>query len=131
MFLYFQGNKVRGCVSTHVDNFWWAGSVEFGKHISERLQSIFHIKSTAFLPFRYLGLDIAGLDIARLDQYLTIDQVHYAKDVSEIEGSSIGLGNDNRSHMRRALGKLQRLANQPAAVFDQLSVRENLHRRFE
>ena len=128
MFLYFQDNKLRGCVSTHLDDFWWAGSVEFGKHISERLQSIFDIKSTTFLPFRYLGLDIA-----RLDRYLTIDQVHYAKDVSEIEESSIGPGNDIRSQMRLALGKLQWVANQtgPDLSFSTSSVSENLHRRFE
>ena len=59
VFTWYDRNKLKGIISTHVDDFLWAGTPLFEETVIEAIRKMFNVKYECVGNFKYLGLDIA------------------------------------------------------------------------
>ena len=112
VFTWYQDNKLNGIMSTHVDDFCWAGTVDFEMKVINKIRKVFMRKSEDSTYFRYLGLDISQNKDA-----IVIKQDEYVKSVDMIPTKtdynfSTELSDEELKLCRSSIGKLNWLATQ-------------------
>ena len=112
VFTYYCDGKLNGIISTHVDDFCWAGTRYFENEVINNLRKIFIVKSEEDSSFRYLGLDI----IQKKDSIL-VKQDEFVKSVNLIPSktnynSTSELSDEELKLCRSTIGKLNWLATQ-------------------
>ena len=69
IFIWYFGNKLHGIITTHVDDFCFAGLEIFQIIVIDRLHRLFKIQSEEVAEFQYIGLNIKkNRDNVRLGQ---------------------------------------------------------------
>ena len=107
-----EDDNLIGIVSTHVDDFCWAGSKRFEEEVINPIRKIFKVKSEDKHCFKYLGLHLSQENDKiriRQDQYvqdMKLITVQRKCDPSELMNEA------EISQCRSALGKLNWLATQ-------------------
>ena len=112
MFTYHQEGHLLGIVSTHVDDFCWAGSKYFEAHVISAIRKSFKVKTEEKHQFRYLGLDL----FQEADQIL-IKQDVYVQGIEVLKltrkcAPTDAMTDHEMSQCRSILGKLNWIATQ-------------------
>ena len=112
IFTFKIDNKLHGLVSTHVDDFCWAGSKQFENAVIDGVRKAFKVKPEDKHSFKYLGLHLSQeSDKIRIkqDKYVQdLKLINVAKKVS----LDSPMSDAEISQCRSALGKLNWLATQ-------------------
>ena len=58
VFYYYQDGSLRGIISVHVDDFFWAGLNIFKCNVISKLQLRFNVGKETGSAFKYLGLGV-------------------------------------------------------------------------
>ena len=112
IFTFEWDNKLHGVVSTHVDDFCWAGSQKFEEQVIGKLRLVFKVKSEEKYSFKYLGLDLSQEnDKIIVKQDLYVQKIDLIRLERKCEPSEY-MTEDEVSQCRGALGKLNWLATQ-------------------
>ena len=112
IFTYQSDGKLQGVVSTHVDDFCWAGSKCFEKQVIDSIRKIFKVKSEDKHMFKYLGLHLS-----QEEDKIHVKQDQFVQSVELIKIERKCIPSDvmieaEVTKCRSALGKLNWLATQ-------------------
>ena len=106
-YVWRREDTVEGIIGIHVDDIFWTGTNRFKKHIIEKIKKRFSISSEKYDNFQYLGLNIK-----QEDDYISIDQEHYIKEIEkpdiDINGKKKNepLNEDEKLVFKRYIGQL-------------------------
>ena len=113
LFTWHSGQKICGIMSTHVDDFCWAGTPSFERKVIAEIKKVFVIKTEEYSCFKYLGLDIQQ----SRNKEIVVKQEEYVKSIAMITGPSgytddTTLCENDLKQCRSIIGKLNWLATQ-------------------
>lgn len=123
LFSWRCNDKVEGVICIYVDDFLWAGTAEFMKHVIDRLSQVFLIGSSESKALKYVGLNILSYE----DGSITLDQFQYASTLTPVTVSrqraavkSGELSESERSEYRALVGQLNWITThtRPDIAFD-------------
>ena len=120
IFTFYDGHELQGIVSTHVDDFCWAGTKHFANKVISSIRSVFVVKSEDKHTFKYLGLDLSqefNQILIKQDKFVQgLDMIPMRKPYSPDDKMT----ESELKCCRSALGKLNWLATQtrPDLAFD-------------
>ena len=117
--LHCEGS-LQGVVSTHVDDFCWAGTKYFESNVIQAIRQVFEVKSEERHAFRYLGLDIVQEDkVIYIKQDKFVQSINLMKIQRRVSPEDL-MTEEEVSLCRSILGKLNWLSTQtrPDLSFD-------------
>ena len=112
IFTYKVNCKLQGLVSTHVDDFCWAGSKQFEDEVIAAVKRSFKVKSEDKYSFKYLGLQLSQEnDKIRIKQDKYVQNMQLIN-VPKKSSPTCLMSEVEMRQCRSALGKLNWLATQ-------------------
>ena len=120
IFTFSHEKQLQGIISTHVDDFFWAGTKFFEMSVISGIRKVFNVKSEEKGSFRYLGLQLSqnssGIKLTQ-DKYVECLQAVQAQSKYN---DNAQLSSSELSACRSAIGKLNWIATQtrPDLGFD-------------
>ena len=122
LFYWYNGSKLEGIMSTHVDDFCWAGTNNFIANVINPMKTTFQVGAEHNTAFKYLGLNINqttnGIELDQNSYLNTIEQILINKERTINKDSA--LTEDEIRDLRTLTGQLNWLGNQsrPDILFD-------------
>ena len=112
LFYYRVDNKLMAVMLLHVDDFLISGNTKFKKEVVSKILAKYDVSKYVAGTFKYIGMNIS-----QDDEYITVDQFHYADSVKIVDLSAqrriqkdSPLTSDERTAYLSLLGKLSWLA---------------------
>ena len=108
---YFNG-RLHGIITTHVDDFFFAGSKIFHTNVMDKVRKVFKVKCEHSADFRYIGLNVK-----MVNDKIRIGQDEYVKNLSPIPLSNDRdlqdkISKEEVTKVRQLVGQLNWLATQ-------------------
>ena len=111
---YFYSDSLEGLMISHVDDFIWAGTVNFQTIIIEKVKSTFSISAESSTAFKYLGIDLF-----QDERGIFVSLAKYTKELEEIKIENDRKKDNNqpltgaeKTELRSIIGKLNWLARE-------------------
>ena len=107
MYICKKDKTVEGILCIHVDDFIWAGNIDFKHTVIDKLKDIFCISKESSENFKFLGLQVM-----QTKRKITVDQSHYVNSLEEPEIITSGrkkdevLNTKENKSMKQFVGQL-------------------------
>ena len=120
IFFWHHEGVLQGIMTSHVDDFFWAGTGKFQKKVIDKIKSTFKISSEQKANFRYLGIQATqSRDDIVLDQDVYINSIEKMKVVKE-GYKWRQLNEEEKQNFRKIVGQLLWVSSQtrPDIAYD-------------